>query len=81
MKSEERVAVHGEDLEKATEVATRLIHTRCEGPDVWVRLVVTEGAGVDVIYHFDASSSLMAEQLRVIVRRAAPGQWQAALDG
>lgn len=80
MNREARSGARSEDAERATGVATRLIGQYCVDADVRVRLVVTEGDGEERIYHFDASSPLLAEQLRVIVRQATPGRWEAVID-
>jgi hypothetical protein len=80
MNREEHSRVRSEDAEMALAAATSLVRTQSADPDVRVRLVVSEGASEDRIYHFDASSALLANQLRIIVRRAHSGRWEAVID-
>jgi hypothetical protein len=78
--SEERARAGAEERERATGEATSLIRAHFEDPEAWVRLLVTEGAGDETIYHFDAFGPTLTEQSRVLVYRAGADLWEAVLD-
>jgi hypothetical protein len=74
---EERARAHGEQLERATRQATDLVRAERDDPEAWVRLLVTEGAGDETIYHFDAYWPTRGEQSRVIVQYVGVDRWKA----
>jgi hypothetical protein len=77
MSREERAHAQGEQLERATRQATDLICAYHDDPEAWVRLLVTEGAGDETIYHFDAYWPTRGEQSRVIVQCVEVERWKA----
>ena len=77
MSREERAHAQGEQLERATRQATDLIRAYHDDPEAWVRLLVTEGAGITTIYHFDAYWPAWGEQSRVIVQCVEMDRWKA----
>jgi hypothetical protein len=68
-----------EERELATKVAAAFIRARFVDEEAWVRLLVTEGIGRAMIYHFDAFGPTIDEQARVTVSRSGADRWDTVL--
>jgi hypothetical protein len=68
-----------EERELATKEAVTFVRARFVDEEAWVRLLVTEGRGRAMIYHFDAFGPTIDEQARVTVSRSGADHWDTVL--